>query len=78
MTYFLLCFSFLPVPYSPSSSNSSPSAVLQLVIALILAAWLLQLVRLAFLVFQWRMKTPASESSSPKMEAGHVPAMGKL
>lgn len=77
MTHLLLGFSFLPVPYSAGIAYA-PSGVLQLVIALILAAWLLQLARLAFLIFQWRTKVPVREIASAKIEAGHTPAMGKL
>ena len=77
MTPLILCISFLPVPSGPGSSYA-PSAVVQLVIAVILAAWLLQLVRLAFLVVQWRTKVPARESSHAEIDASHSPAMGKL
>jgi hypothetical protein len=76
MTDFLLCFSFLPVP-SGSGSSYAPSAVVQLVIALILAAWLLQLVRLAFLVFQWRKKASARASFLAEMDVSHISEMEK-
>jgi hypothetical protein len=77
MTDFLLCFSFLPVP-SGAGSGYAPSAVVQLFFAAILAAWLLQLVRLAFLIVQWRMKVPARENSRTEIDANSTPAMGKL
>ena len=77
MTPLMLCISFLPVP-SGSGGSYAPSAVLQLVIAVILAAWLLQLVRLAFLVVQWRTKASDRENSHVEIDASHSPAMGKL
>lgn len=71
---------FLPVP--PGSGGTSPSSVLQLVFAVVLAAWLLQLVRLAFLVVQWRVQSPAdaeaSEATCTEIEINHSHALGKL